>query len=314
MAVTTREGDVLLYHGTDFVSQAIMAFDGTDYSHVSVRLNVCDDVAECLAYPFPGSISQNSLQDSMVANHTPYVLVRRMKNRPADMSPVTTRARFYLQNGNTYAYGQIVQLAFLCSVRKLFVVPGIDFLLRTIYDAAALALDQTGDKKPMICSEFVNRCFHEAQRTLPNPYALFGQGWLQPSNKSNADKDSLIVWAEDALRNNKPVAKYKGIAPNAAPTQQDLESQIKKYLDTVRNMAVPDKVETIHNDLVLEGINRFINSYVKEAKAGAANELPYPDLLSAFMIVVDNFITPGDFYHSNDLQDIGRINAAIIPS
>jgi hypothetical protein len=223
MPVTPIEADIILYKGTDFLSRAIEFFDDSPYSHASIRLDI-DEVAECLAFPFPGLITRNTVANSMDVNHSNQVLVRRMKNRPSDMSPVTSRAKFYLQNGNTYAYFQIAQLAFLTLTRKLFVVPILYDIARAACDIAAKALDSSGDRKPMICSEFVNRCFHEAA-PVPNPYALFNQRRL-PSNRS---KFTLFSWAEGELRSGRNLAKLEEIAPNEPPSIKELESYIEKY-------------------------------------------------------------------------------------
>ena len=71
----------------------------------------------------------------------------------------------YLDQGNRYAYGQILLLAMVCSTRKLDLSNPL--LRRIVYSAinnaaAFVRRMQSGGKQPMICSEFVYRAYDEA--------------------------------------------------------------------------------------------------------------------------------------------------------
>lgn len=120
-------GDVLLYHGPSWVSEAIRFFDGTNVNHSAIYLG-------------------------------------------------DGRARLYINNGDRYAYEQILLLALLCVTRKVEPSAIFSRLVRAVLDKAAsyfsnIAAGITGGE-PMICSEFVFRCYDEADPRPEDPYSL----------------------------------------------------------------------------------------------------------------------------------------------
>jgi len=161
--------DVLLYHGTGLISDAIRFFDGTDVSHSSLLLNnapllVGEAIARGLIeQPLSGSVSDSA-----------WVMARRLKVRPADVSPVLDRAAFYVAQKERYAYEQILLLAFLCLIRKPKITPIFKRLVIAVLERASkLLLKLTaGGKQPMICSEFVYRCYEEAIPGVLDPFGL----------------------------------------------------------------------------------------------------------------------------------------------
>jgi len=162
-----QPGDVLLYSGTGFIARAIQFFDGSEWSHVSLYLGneeVGEAVAEgVLRHKVAASIAGSVRLD-----------VRRLKDAPADMSPVLATADRILSEGQRYGFEQLLLLAFLCLTRKLKLTPALRPLVRSVLDGAAVILADylKADKQPMICSEFVYRCFDEAIPELEDPFTL----------------------------------------------------------------------------------------------------------------------------------------------
>ncbi|MEJ7812572.1 MAG: hypothetical protein WKG32_19325 [Gemmatimonadaceae bacterium] len=167
-----QTGDVMLYRGTSWLAKAIRLFDGTDVNHAAIYLG-----SQRVGESIKQGVVARDLPTSLRGNE--WVLVRRLKDMPPDMGPVSTRADLYLAQGLRYAYEQILLLAFLGLTRKPKVTPVLRALLRTALDAAASALTQMiaaatmgKGRQPMICSEFVYRCYDEALPEMGDPYAL----------------------------------------------------------------------------------------------------------------------------------------------
>jgi hypothetical protein len=155
-----RAADVLLYRGRSFVSRAICLLDGTSASHAGLYLGD-GQVGEAVGR----GLVRNALADSC-EDHD-WVQVRRIKATPLpDVSPILHSADAYLDARTRYAYQQIVLLAFLCLTRRLNIPPLLDRLVRRTVDAAAGYLNELlgGGKQLIICSEFVYRCYADAER------------------------------------------------------------------------------------------------------------------------------------------------------
>jgi hypothetical protein len=150
--------DVLLYHGDSPVSRIIQWFDGTVYSHASIY-----DGSMIVEAIVGGVIKRDvavSVSDSL------YVDVWRLRKHghfigtpelPA--GPVIDVVDRYAEEGDRYAYEELLLLAMLCTARRL----PLPFL-RWALDGAASFLEELvdGEMEPMICSELVFRCFSEA--------------------------------------------------------------------------------------------------------------------------------------------------------
>ena len=160
-------GDVLLYRGTGFVSRGIQFFDGAEVSHAGVYVG--DElVGEAIA----SGLERQKIQKSVVGSE--WVKVYRLKDMPADTSPVLDKANEYLDQGPRYGYEQLLLLAFLCMTRKFKVTPSLSVLIRNVLDAGVGVLTRmlSQGKEPMICSEFVYRAYDEALPEVDDPYSL----------------------------------------------------------------------------------------------------------------------------------------------
>jgi len=165
-------GEILLYRSNTWIAKAIRFLDGTDVSHAGLFLGA-GIVGEALAVGRHAGVGTQPLADSIAG--CDWVAVRRLKTVPSTMQPVLDTAKMYLDQGNRYAYGQILLLAMVCSTRKLDLSSPL--LRRLVYSAinnaaAFVRRMQSGGKQPMICSEFVYRDYDEALPEKVDPYTI----------------------------------------------------------------------------------------------------------------------------------------------
>ncbi|MGI9077454.1 MAG: hypothetical protein ACR2G6_09010 [Gemmatimonadaceae bacterium] len=265
-----QPGDIMLYRGKSLLAKAIRLFDGTDVNHAAICLPN-RQIGESIKQ---GVVSRD-VDTSLTGNE--FVKVRRLKDLPPDMSPVMGVADNYLSQGQRYAYEQILLLAFLGLTRKPKMTPILRALLRTVLDAAAVALNKLvagavgdGNRQPMICSEFVYRCYDEARPELTDIYALSinrpsaspsraagpagamaapAAAATAPPRGSGVHPDSLLAWAstptarvwsgEEARPSRASARAPARAAEPAAPTQAEVDALIKVYLEEVKQVPAP---------------------------------------------------------------------------
>jgi len=236
--------DVLLYRGKGTLSRLIRLFDGTDVSHAG--LFVDGQVDEALGT----GLERRSLAVSVDPNHTEWAMARRLHGYAGSMQPVADRAAAYLKEGHGYAYEQLLLLAFLCASRKLPVTPVLGQLLRVVLDQAATAVETVlaGGKQPMICSEFVYRCYSEAVPGNTDPFDLeinLGRqaamiapvGVAMVPNGTAPRGRGIEV---GSLLANMPLLRGPSLPPGVAqipappPTEAVLEGLASRYFDELR--------------------------------------------------------------------------------
>ena len=155
-------GDVLLYRGKGLISDAIRFIDRSEVSHAGLFLGRYGEQGRTVGEAIREGVIRRELPKSI--EHADWVESRRLKEAPSSIDPVLERAAYYLESGERYAFEQILLLAFLCITRNLAGSSVLGRLIRETLDAAAaflLHLFNTG-REPMICSEFVVRCYREA--------------------------------------------------------------------------------------------------------------------------------------------------------
>jgi hypothetical protein len=181
-------GDVIMYSGTTFICRAIQLFDGTEFSHAALYLGdgmVGEAVATGLELrPFEAGVP-----------HNPWIHAQRLKDVVPDMTPVLDVANQYLAQGNRYGYEQLLLLAFLCLTRKLRFAPSLAQLIRQVLDAAAAVLTRMISQKrePMICSEFVYRCYDEAMAAPDDVYSVWVNRLQPPPAAAFAGAPSAAI-------------------------------------------------------------------------------------------------------------------------
>lgn len=239
--------DVLLYNSTSLISELIKMFDGSEYSHCAIYNN--GNVLEAIAE----GVKQRTL--SVSVEGAKYVDVYRFISSdgkkigdPAyPANPIIERIDYYKNEGDRYAYEQLLLLALLTSVRRIS-IPFIGWLLRTILDTAASILSKiiSLGKEPMICSELVYRCFVEAgakyKLTIPGADTLKSMNLL-PSVAAYFPKTDL----NDQIIDKEMAQLNSQIAEFLAMYSVSKKSIPKSYEDfsiesAVNLLAVPDFV------------------------------------------------------------------------
>jgi hypothetical protein len=190
-----RPGDVLLYHRESLLGRVMRAFDGSDVSHAAIFLG--DDVAEAIGEGVLGRPLDVSLGNAA----GDYIVVHRFDDGgPARaFDEVVGRARAYLDQHLQYGYSTVAMIAFLSLSRRIPLTGKARLLLRLILDRAAAELmaPTAGAAQRLICSEFVYRCFSEAQ---------------VPAAQAGAHAFSIAIAGATTLE-----AKGRNIAPSLAP-------------------------------------------------------------------------------------------------
>lgn len=164
-----QPGDVLLFHGTGFISNMIRLFDGSQYSHAAIFDG--ENVVEAIG----SGITATVLSKCKTVAEAEYVHIYRFLSQDGHRlgepgyatQPVLDTSAKFVAKADRYAYEQLLLLAALAGSRRIPVVSDIPFLrwiLRSILDNAAdiLAKIVAGGKEPMICSELVYRCYTES--------------------------------------------------------------------------------------------------------------------------------------------------------
>ena len=189
-----KPGDVFLYKYTEtsgWLPMLITTFDGGPYYHAAVfdGKNVAEAIGEGLiSRPLPHTLADITGQGVKVD-------VFRFAGKSGvelgglgfEAAPVLENISAYVAQGERYGHEQLVLLALLTLCRKPpynALLPGLAGIVREILDSSAgiLAKMMTAGKEPMICSEFVYRCFAEA-----------GDGRYKPA--INNDRDSAVLGA-----------------------------------------------------------------------------------------------------------------------
>jgi hypothetical protein len=335
------EGDVLLYNGKGLVSKLIRFFDGTEVNHAAIYLGA-GKVGEAQA----GGLNTSKLEDGIKSNN--YLVIRRLTVPPESMQPVIIKAQYYLDIKNRYAFDQLFLLAILGLSRKLKVNGYLKWLLRKLLDQAADFLTENGDKQPMICSEFVYRCYNEANPvehdpfTLnidPLPAAVSGRirGVRALSGETLNDRihrDSLLAWAGEItqgrtravsgtlLRSIREGAVSRTLsAEDKKMSAMPLDDLITSYLDEVRKPSTRSLTAeaSLRSPEMLSSIEKFagaLNAVTDKPaaevghrrSAGKVEDQVAANFSNLFTTVAD-FVTPGDLYKCIDLSNVGQISA-----
>jgi hypothetical protein len=332
-----QPADVLLYRGHDWLARAIQFFDGTEVNHAGL-VSAPDTVIEALGK----GLERRDVATSY-GRHD-WVMARRLKT-PLDMTPVTARADALFAEGHRYAYGQLLLLAFLGLTRKLAPSPVLRVLLRGVLDRAAEWLEQglAGGKQPMICSEFVFRCYDEARPEPDDPFTLHINVLPAPAAATRViaaatarapkgrgmHAESLLAWATSpAIRTRIDEVRMARPARGRRPrrvSDRELEALFERYAEGVRKprragarRAAAVATDAVDSTELLAAVDRFAVAYHHAAhrlrKSGrfvpaaaesvaATGAAPMRTVLDA----VADFVTPGDLLHCESLMTLGKI-------
>ena len=173
--------DVLLSLGKGRLSELIRHLNGGRYSHSSL----CDGerVIECVA----DGVEHNTIEN--LFEHRVYADVFRFRSDTGDPfgapgwepQSVIDVGMSYYRRGTKYAYHQLVMMGLLITTRRNPLPATYRAMVRTNIDKAVKLLANMMDKgiEPLTCSEFVYRCFYEAEPA--NRYGLTIPGVVEPS-------------------------------------------------------------------------------------------------------------------------------------
>jgi hypothetical protein len=261
---TLQDGDVLLYHGTAFISRMILLLDGGDYSHAAVfRAN---HITEALG----GGITINQVAASVASCKfvDVYRFVKdgeKLGSATYPIPPLNTAIENYETHPQRYAYEQILLLALLCSTRKLNAVthmPGFAMIVRNILDTASdeVAKIIGAGKEPVICSELVYRCYSDADTNGKYKLPICGaditqmMAFMQPAVPAEPEVADIQARAADFLLNYYAAKHPKqGSAPPAAAALPTAEVQM---MAAVANFVTPRDLQFSPN-LQLKGTLQF---------------------------------------------------------
>jgi hypothetical protein len=317
-----QPADVLLYRGKSILGKLIRLFDGTEVNHAGIYLGA-DTVGEAVAR----GVVRRPLQES-IGDH-PLVLARRLKAGPPTLKPVLDCADGYLQKGERYAYEQLLLLAFLSLTRKLKVTSILSKLLRKVLDRAASALlaFTSGGRQPMICSEFVYRCYDEALQEHDDVYSLrVGEMSLEPpsagvdipfatgvSATSSARRGrgvhphSLLAWTIAHQRWAEPA--FASPAPPEKVTDEELDTLTGQYLKEAGQAGTPPAFAAGDDPDLSAAVERFAFAFYGATKGVPTSAVSFTssDPFQHLFRTAADFVTPGDLLRSESLFTLGEV-------
>ena len=318
-----RPGDVLLYRGQALLSKWIQHFDGSPASHVAIYVGD-GQVGEAIATGVVPRDWETSFHGAE------WIRVYRLVSSPEDLGPVLDVAKAILDRGERYGYEQLLMLGLLCTTRKLEIRPVLRRLLRTLLDAATTVLTRliAQDREPMICSEFVYRCYDQALPSVQDEYSILIPGMLalpQEGLRSAApsrgvhDESLAALFAAPAssawIEPTEAVARRGAEEP---PDAQELEELAEAYLqeaDTGQRSAAYEEVslEDLRASTDRFVLNLYRSRPEAEAERGAAPErAAVEDERSAaygyLFRAAPDFVTPADLMKTESLVLIGEVD------
>ncbi len=287
-----KEGDILLYHGTDtWMAWFIQFVDGTPYNHASIYMG----------NGYTGEVLNNSeglVKDKLNATGCQYLTAMRF-NPPVPipaLDPVLGVADNYIKNGATYATSQAILAGILCLTKRIPMSPSAEILVQTVLNLASSIINQitSSGKRSMICSEFTYRCYEEAGPDYGISLAA-------------ADNESILGWIKQT--SNTSVLSQLTDEIFTIPKIEDVEKMIQTYVNEIKDdnktvtdllKAQPALMGTRHSELI-KSTSRFLNAYQKL--------LPQLSAQDTNNQINPHFVTPGDLFRATNLMSAGKLPA-----
>jgi hypothetical protein len=328
--------DVLLYRSNTLIGKAIRLLDDAEVSHAGLLVET-DTVGEALT---KGGLQRRPLAKGI--EESEWVAVRRLANPPPTMQPVLKVANDYLDKGERYAYGQILLLAGICLLRR---TDGHSSIVRRLakaaIDKAAAFVNwcQSNGKQPMICSEFVYRCYDQAVEGDNDPYTievtefrtsearlrLLGRRRRQKAvaTSTTIPPDSLLGRIQVEYGDIKEAVesrKVRAAAPSAPISDDELDSILEAFLAETsggapksKERAFAARPEVTMDDLrcsvadfaaAIHETSKTIAKMGSEA-LGVTSMKPAAMASETLQGFSADFVTPGDLFRSPSLVAIG---------
>lgn len=309
-------GDILLYRGRGLISGAIRLIDRSQVSHSALFIGRHGDAGRAVGEAIREGLVRRELPKSV--EDAEWVESRRLKDPPATLGPVMEQASRYLDRGERYAFEQVLLLAFLCIARNLADSPVLGGLVRETLDAAAgflLRLFDAG-RQPMICSEFVFRCYEE---TLPGAIGLsvrvpgalrYGEREVPVGDGRGIHRGSALFRLLERHGGTLPASSGAFAAPPRAPRAPEgsnLEERIADYFrDLERRKSKAARVDLASPELS-PSFARFVVSLHRARNRPEAPGVPPAKALGGLVDEAADFVTPGDLQRSRSLAFCGKL-------
>ena len=309
-------GDVLLYRSKGLISDAIRFIDRSEVSHSGLFLGRYGEQGRTVGEAIREGVIRRELPKSI--EHAEWVESRRLKEAPSSLDPVLERAAHYLRRGERFGFEQILLLAFLCITRNLAGSSVLGRLIRETLDAAAaflLQLFNTG-REPMICSEFVVRCYREA---LPGsvdlpvraPGALrFGERGVPIGKSGGIQRGSALALLLEKHGSQLSEGSLGPAGPLRAAGPLDVsavEEAIEAYFKDLQSQAPKAARVDLASPELLPSFERFASSLHRARRRQEKNEMPRAAVLDGLVDVAVDFVTPGDLQRSKSLAFCGKL-------
>ncbi|MFX0092059.1 MAG: hypothetical protein ACFFBD_09890 [Candidatus Hodarchaeota archaeon] len=183
--------DVIMCHGDDWLAKLIQTLDGYLYTHAA--LYVGDGK---VAHVMMGGIGQTDFDRLSEEVYVDAYRFNKHGHRLGDKGwsyqPIIDTANKYVSEGLHYAWDHLILTGFLVLTRKIPLDPFAKKWLRIILDHGAEVIFKILDegKTPMVCTEFVYRCFHDAIKD--GKYTLEIAG-LSPDTLEEIRKPAVVT-------------------------------------------------------------------------------------------------------------------------
>lgn len=331
MNAVMKPGDVLLYSSSTWIGWLIKTLDGSEFSHAGIYLG-SDQVGEALMAGNPG-VHANPISTSF--DKSTFVDAYRLASNPPELSPVLDVAHQTIAEGNRYAYAEILLVAMICTTRNLdFMDPALRRVVLATLSKANDWIESMFDqgREPMICSEFVFRCYDEALPHDDDPFALaiLSQQSMTPTKRfrpfrrrerlgDHATPPTLhpksllgkILNDPDCetILHAKPAFHERFVAP---PSDEDLDAIIESYHDSKSHRTVglesTANVAPVSLDELKTEAAVFAQHWIQSRTNVTLESVPSSRSdTEKLQEVIADFVTPGDLSKSPSLHRIGRV-------
>ena len=310
-----ESGDVLLVRGKSRFSRWIQRLDGTEVSHAA--LVISDGM---IAEATGDGVATKTLADELHAPQLEYAVVARADPAAHAIAAVLQRADGFLAEHRRYAFERLLLLAVLLLTRRIPFNARGKVVARRLLEAASqnlVSIVEPDSPCPMICSEFVHRCYGgnleiEGLRLAEGLFEQFEDG------DRHLPMDSL--W--ELARQQAATDGLMEPSPDDSDASADLQALTPEQLMEI------DPAELVEEDPdasagglsgdLLTAIGEFASALGETAKRFpehfAVPEVPeslidmqLAERLAACTPLVTSFVTPGDLLRSPSLSRIGRM-------
>jgi hypothetical protein len=309
-------GDVLLYRGKGLISDAIRFIDRSEVSHAGLFLGRHGEQGRTVGEAIRDGVVRRELPKSI--EHAEWVESRRLKEAPGSLDPVLDRAAYYLQRGERYAFEQILLLALLCMTRNLTGSSVLGRLIRETLDAASaflLQLFSTG-REPMICSEFVFRCYREALPGIldvlerSTGVLAFGDRAVPTGKTRGIHRGSALARLLEKSGGELPGGAVDSAGPLRAsglPDVSAVEEAIEAYFQDLQKQAPKAARLDLMSPELLPSFERFAANLHRARRRLEKTVQPRAAVLGELFDVAADFVTPGDLQKSRCLAFCGKL-------